>query len=307
MQRSIYTDLAMEARELHRSYPGVEEQTEERGKMRISHIRVTTEDAAKQLQKAMGNYITMEVPELTLRDTTIFHEVGETLAEQLETLIKELPERASALIVGLGNRFVTPDALGPRVVERVFVTRHIVEHMPDILNTPLRPVAAMAPGVLGSTGMETVEVIKGLVQRVQPDVVIAIDALASRRPDRIHTAIQLCDTGIVPGSGVGNLREGVNRETLGVPVIAVGVPTVVMASTIAQDTIRLIAEETGLHRDEEKLIGLAEQVLSEEYGPLIVTPKEIDTILNDMAGILAHAINYALHRPYYEAIKELMA
>ncbi len=304
---SVYTDLAMEARELNPSLPGVTEENQEEEDISISRIEITSQEAARELGKAMGHYITIDAPKLTARDTELFGRVGEILAREIKSLLAPLPEQASVLVIGLGNRYVTPDALGPRVVEKTFVTRHIVEHMPDVLGQPMRPVAAMAPGVLGVTGMETVEVLKGLVERVKPDAVIAIDALASRRAARINTTIQLCDTGIEPGSGVGNLRAGVNKETLGVPVVAVGVPTVVMASTISQDTIRLIADETGLHQDEERLVGLAEQVITANYGPLIVTPKEIDTILSDMAGILAKGINFALHEPYFDDIAELLA
>ncbi len=308
MNRSIHTDLAMEARELNPSLPGITEETAQlEGGIGISRIRVETPEAAQKLEKAIGRYITIDAPKLTGRDTAQFEQVGRALSQELSALMEGLPQRASVLVVGLGNRFITPDALGPRVVDKTFVTRHIAQHLPDIIGEPLRPVAAMAPGVLGVTGMETLEVLKGLVERVKPDAVIAIDALASRRAARISTTIQLCDTGIAPGSGVGNLRMGVNQETLGVPVIAIGVPTVVMAATISQDTIRLIADETGLHRDEEKLIGLAEQVIEEHYGPLIVTPKEIDTILTDMANILSDGINYALHQPYFDQIKELLA
>jgi len=307
--RSIHTDLAMEARELNIGVSGVTEDVEEVDGVRVSRITVESEAAARRLGKAMGHYITLDAPALAQRDTTFFTRVEELLAEEIDGLIAgfSLPDRASILVVGLGNRFITPDALGPRVAEKAFVTRHIVAHLPDIIGEPMRPVAAIAPGVLGITGMETAEVLRGLVERIKPDAVIAIDALASRRAARISATVQLCDTGVAPGSGVGNLRDGINAETLGVPVIAMGVPTVVMASTISQDTIRLIANETGLHRDEEKLIGLAEQVLDENYGPLIVTPKEIDTIIGDMAGILAGAINRSLHRPYFETIKELMA
>ena len=150
--------------------------------------------------------------------------------------------------------------------------------------------------------------LRGLVERVKPTAVIAIDALASRRAARISTAIQITDTGIQPGSGVGNDgRLGLTQESLGVPVVAMGVPTVVLASTISQDTISLIAEETNLRGEEERMKLLAEQVISEHFGPMIVTPKEIDTIVSDMAGILSDGVNLALHQPYYDQVKELLA
>ncbi len=306
--RSIRTDLASEARELTTVSDGVVEEVENKNGVRISRIDVTTKDAQVALGKAMGRYITIDAPDLAMRDTAHFGEVSAMLSDEIAALLfKHVDKSSCILIVGLGNRYITPDALGPRVVEKTFVTKHIVTHMPDIIGETMRPVAAMAPGVLGITGMETLDVVKGLVDNTKPDALIVIDALCSRRASRINTTIQLCDTGIAPGSGVGNLRDGINEESLGVPVLAIGVPTVVMGETISQDTIRLIAEETGLHNDEEKLIDLASKVIETNYGSLIVTPKDIDTIISDMAGIIAKAINIALHKPYYDKVEELLA
>lgn len=308
MDFNIYTDLAREAREINPDLPGVKEQDEKLEQADISRIEVMTEDAANKLGKPIGRYVTIEAPALAQRDTAVFRKIAQVLAEELTRLLPTDDPQASILVVGLGNRYITPDALGPRVVEKTFVTRHITEHLPDIIGEPMRPVAAVAPGVLGTTGVETVEMLRGLVERVKPTAVIAIDALASRRADRISTAIQITDTGIHPGSGVGNIgRLGLTQESLGVPVIAIGVPTVVLASTISQDTISLIANETGLHSEEEKMRRLAEQVISEHFGPMIVTPKEIDTIVADMAGILADGMNFALHSSYYDQVKELLA
>ena len=168
-----------------------------------------------------------------------------------------------------------PDSLGPRVVESVYVTRHIKQYMPEALPGPVRAVSAVAPGVLGVTGVETMELVRGVVEHCKPDLVIAVDSLASRRAARISTTVQLTDTGISPGAGVGNNRTGIDRETLGVPVIAIGVPLVVFAATISQDTISLIADETGLHGDEERLKELAAKVIAEHIGELIVTPKAV--------------------------------
>ncbi len=305
---NIYTDLAREAREINPDIAGVTEQEENIEDASISRIEVQTVDAAQKLGKPMGRYVTIEAPSLAQRDTAVFKKVAETLSEELARLLPEGGVEMGILVVGLGNRFITPDALGPRVVEKTFVTRHITQHLPDIIGEPMRPVAAIAPGVLGTTGVETLEMLRGLVERVKPAAVIAVDALASRRAGRISTTIQLTDTGIQPGSGVGNDgRLGLTQESLGVPVIAIGVPTVVLASTISQDTISMIADKTGLHADEEKLRRLAEKVISEHFGPMIVTPKEIDTIVSDMAGILSDAVNLALHRPYFEQVKELLA
>ena len=305
---NIYTDLAREAREINPSIPGVAEQDEKRDDIEISRIEVQTAEASRALGKPIGRYITIEAPSLAQRDTEVFKQVSKIVSEELVRLLPDGSINGSILVVGLGNRFITPDALGPRVVEKTFVTRHITQHLPDIIGEPMRSVAAVSPGVLGTTGVETVEMLRGLVERVKPTAVIAIDALASRRAARISTAIQITDTGIQPGSGVGNDgRLGLTQESLGVPVVAMGVPTVVLASTISQDTITLIAEETNLRGEEERMKRLAEQVVTEHFGPMIVTPKEIDTIVTDMAGILSDGVNLALHQPYYEQVKELLA
>ena len=305
---NIYTDLAREAREINPDIPGVAEQDEKREDIEISRIEVQTAEAAKALGKPIGRYITIEAPALSDRDTEVFRKVSDIVSEELASLLPDGSINGSILVVGLGNRFITPDALGPRVVEKTFVTRHIMQHLPDIIGEPMRSVAAVSPGVLGTTGVETVEMLRGLVERIKPTAVIAIDALASRRAARISTAIQITDTGIHPGSGVGNEgRMGLTQESLGIPVIAMGVPTVVLASTISQDTISLIAEETNLRGEEERMKKLAEQVISEHFGPMIVTPKEIDTIVTDMAGILSDGVNLALHKPYYDQVKELLA
>ena len=306
MAANIYTDLAAEARELDPDLEGVTEQTERRGGITISRIEITGEEAAKKLGKPLGKYVTMDAPELADRPLELFEKVSRELAEEIRTLMPQLPLDAPVLVVGLGNRYITPDALGPRVVEQVFVTRHLLEYMPELMDFTPRSVAAVAPGVLGITGVETLEIVRGVVERVQPKLVIAVDSLASRRAARISTTIQLTDSGIDPGSGVGNERRGLNQNTLGVPVIAIGVPMVLYASTISQDTISMIAEETGLHNDEEKLRTLAEKVLSERFGPMIVTPKDVDSIVRDMSRVLADGINFAMQGIHYEDVREIV-
>ena len=205
------------------------------------------------------------------------------------------------------NRSITSDSLGPRVAERIYVTRHVTEYMPDALPGTVRSVCSVAPGVLGVTGIETMEIVRGVKEYAKPDMIIAIDALASRRAARINTTIQLTDTGISPGSGIGNNRKGLNSEAFGVPVIAIGVPLVVHAATITQEVISLIADKTGLHGDEEKLKGLAEQVISENLGQMVVTPKDIDSIVEDMSGIIATGINMALFGKSFEDVRMLIA
>jgi len=196
-----------------------------------------------------------------------------------------LPENVNktALIVGLGNRSITPDAIGPLAMENIIVTRHLVEKMPDMFGH-MRQVSALTPGVLGTTGIESAEVIRGVINRTKPDLLIIVDALASRSLNRLCTTIQVADTGIVPGSGVGNARAALNKETLGVPVLAVGIPTVVDAATMAADLI----EQAGIAEIDPGIL--------EKYGNgLIVTPKEIDSQVNDVARVVGYAINMCLH------------
>lgn len=304
--RSIYTDLAREAVELDQRLEGVTEEEEKDGEIGISRIRVSTEQAAQRLKKREGNYITLEAPSLVMRPLELFERLSKRIAEELTRLLPNLAENATVLIAGLGNRGITSDSLGPRVVEQLFVTRHITQLMPEAFDHPLRSVCAIAPGVLGVTGVETVEIIKGIKEHVKPDIIIAIDSLAARRSVRIGTTVQIADTGISPGSGVGNMRAGIDSETLGVKVVAIGIPLVVYAATVAQDTIELIADETGLHNDEEKLKELAEKVISEHMGPMIMTPKDIDCMVNDMSRIIADGINMAIHTKDYDDIRALV-
>lgn len=306
MSNSIYTDLAAEARELVPELPGVKEETERRAGIEISRIEITGEEASQKLGKPIGTYVTIDAPELSERPPELFERVSRELAEEICALTKTLPRGAPTLVVGLGNRFITPDALGPRVAEQIFVTRHLLEYMPDLMDFTPRAVSAISPGVLGVTGVETLEIVRGVVERTHPELVIAVDSLASRRAARISTTIQLTDAGIDPGSGVGNDRRGLNKKTLGVPVVALGVPMVVYAATISQDTISMIAEETGLHHDEERLRRLAEKVLNERLGSMIVTPKDVDGIVQDMSRVLADAVNIALQGPHYEDVRRIV-
>lgn len=307
MPFSIRTDLAMEARELHPSLSGVTEESEEHEGVAVTRIALTTDDAAARLEKRKGRYVTLDAPELSARPLDLFERVSCALSNELSRLMEGLGTCENVLVVGLGNRAITPDSLGPRVVESIYVTRHIKQYMPDALPGPVRAVSAVAPGVLGVTGVETMEIVRGVVEHCKPDLVIAVDALASRRAARISTTVQLTDAGISPGAGVGNNRTGLDRETLGVPVIAIGVPLVVFATTISQDTISLIADETGLHNDEERLKELAAKVIAEHIGELIVTPKEIDSIVADMTRIVADGINMALFGADYGEVRMLIA
>ncbi len=304
---SIYTDLADEARELHPEAEGILEESEEDGGIKIVRITVESEKAAKAIGKSQGRYVTLDAPALTERSLELFTRMSKRLGLELRALFPKLDANSSILVVGLGNRSITPDALGPRTVEQVYVTRHVTQYMPDAFSRPVCAVSAVSPGVLGVTGIETMEVVRGVVEHVAPDIILVIDSLASRRAARISTTIQLTDTGLCPGSGVGNAREGINRETFHTPVIALGIPMVVYASTITQDTISLMANETGLHEDEEKLKALAARVIEKNLGPMIVTPKDIDAIITDMSRVMADGINMALFDADYDEVRALIA
>lgn len=306
MQQRWRTDLAMEARELNPLMEGVLEEERDAGDVRVTTVTVQTQQAARRLGKPCGRFVTLDAPNLPLRDAQLFEKVSRELAREITRLLPPLSNGAQVLVVGLGNRFVTPDALGPRVAEKVHVTRHIMEYMRELIPFESLSVAAIAPGVLGITGVETVEVVRGVVDSIAPAAVIAVDSLASRRAARISTTVQLTDTGIEPGAGVGNLRRGLNQQTLGVPVIALGVPLVVYASTILADTIGMIADEAGLGEQEEELTDMACRAVSDQLGPMIVTPKDIDSIVRDMSGIIAQGINMALQGERYEDVRALV-
>lgn len=306
----IRTDLAMEAREMYQEkaqedseISGVKAENEQHGGVTVTRVQILDENGAHALGKPVGNYITLEMPEIGKRDPALIKEATECLAQELRKMTPRTGE--SVLVVGLGNWNITPDALGPKVSGGILVTRHLKEYMPEQFNENVCGVCTIAPGVLGLTGIETNEIIKGVVRHVRPCAVIAIDALASRRMDRVNTTIQLADTGIQPGAGVGNRRGALNKETLGVPVIAVGIPTVVDAATIASDALDRLTEEIRRQSGEESQIvrllegmeekyDLIRQVLSPYNENLIVTPKDMDVMLSDMSKLLASGINLAL-------------
>ena len=309
----IRTDLAIEAREFYnkqenrQDIPGVVVDVDKDENYTVTRVKVVEAVGARIIGKPKGNYITIEVPKLRENDRDLQDKVGKVLAEEVARLVN-LNDQSVIMVVGLGNWNVTPDALGPRVVEHLLVTRHIKEYVPDQIDEGVRSVCAIAPGVLGITGIETSEIIRGIVDKVKPDLVIAIDALASRKMDRISTTIQLADSGINPGSGVGNNRKELSRESMGVPVIAIGVPTVVDAATMASDTIDMVIDtlinespESGefynmlKNMDKTEKHKLIDEVISPYIGNLMVTPKEIDRLIDDIAIVIANGLNIALH------------
>ena len=307
MYGNIHTDLAMEARESNSALNGVSEERTDNEHYSVSRIKIDTDEAASALQKSKGLYITIEAPDLVLREPELIKAVTEALSAELTGLIDKGGTSGTVLVVGLGNRAVTPDALGPKTAEKILVTRHIKQYMPEAIPNGVRSVCAVSPGVLGVTGIETMEVIQGIVERSKPSLIIAIDSLSSRRTERIASTIQLCDAGIQPGAGVGNIRSGLDEASLGIPVIAVGVPLVVYASTISRDTIGLIASELGLLGNEEKIKELAAKAISEKTGELIVTPKEIDSLIECTSTILADGINMCLFGKDYAEVRSLIA
>lgn len=269
------TDLAAEAHELWRQksektteLSGVRARDEEVEGLSFHRVEILTEEGARSLGKPCGTYLTLDVTPFFRREAESFSRVTRAIGALLRPL---LPEKGAVLVAGIGNDAMTPDALGPRTLDHLLITRHLDAVLPD-----LRSVAAVAAGVLGTTGVEVAEWVKGVAGRVRPDAVILVDALAARCVDRLCTTVQIADSGLVPGSGVGNHRMALNRETMGIPVISVGVPTVVEAATLARD----------LTGQDEMLRG---------KGTLFVTPESIDIKIRDLAKILGYGIDLALH------------
>ena len=293
--RNYRSDLALECQALSggADVPGVRVEQLRLGELMETVVEIVDERGVAALGKPCGRYVTLESSHMHLPEPAL----SEMLIDRLsETLKGMLPDLGSVLVIGLGNRRITADALGPCVVDKVLVTRHMRENTPQSFRGRLRAVSAAAPGVLGVTGMETAEVVRGIVEHTKPDAVIAVDALAAKETGRICTTMQIADTGIQPGSGVGNHRRGLNQETLGVPVIAVGVPMVVYASTIARDALELLVEDLDCAADDHAdiLDALVDRVVARRLGDLVVTPREVDERVSHMAEMLALGINRAL-------------
>ena len=277
------TDLAVEAIENHKTaatLPHVRQSDRMLEGFAVHEVRILSEDAAREIGKPQGRYLTLELDALIRREEDAFPRA----CKALSTLLRELlprPNDGPVLIAGLGNRMITPDAIGPQTADHVIATRHLVAQSPDIF-ADWRPVSALAPGVLGQTGVETGEVICGVLDRVRPAAVIAVDALAAGRLSRLLRTVQLADTGITPGAGVGNARAALNKETLGVPVIAVGVPTVVDGATLA-------------HEISSQLGQPACEALDDLSQPVMITTRDIDREVADISRMIGYAVNMALH------------
>ncbi len=309
------SDLAIEAAALFnksesdiKNIEGIKYKTEKCDSYTLTTVEVLNSRGEEAIGKKIGTYITIDCPKIRENDDEAFDKVSAALGDILEKMLN-LKKYHTVLAVGLGNWNVTPDALGPKVVSKLLVTRHLFEFIPEKIPDTLQALCAISPGVLGITGIETSEIVKGICDKVRPDVIIAIDALASRKIERISTSIQISDTGITPGAGIGNKRRGLDEEYLGARVIAIGVPTVVDAATVANDTIEILCENIkrseGLNKeigkaleltDNEMRYPLIKEVLNPFVGDLIVTPKEVDEIIDDVSKIIANGINRAVHK-----------
>jgi len=281
----IRTDLALEMGEIYREQNpnvteinGVKSETVTDGSYTSTRVYILDENGENALSKKCGRYFTIEAYNILQGDPDEILKISSFLEKELFEMLKKFSPK-TVLVAGLGNREITPDSIGPETVSKLLVTRHIFSEMPS-LSDSLSPVCAIAPGVLGITGIETLEILKGITERISPDIIIVIDALAARKPERIATTIQICDTGITPGSGVLNSRKEISRETLGVPVIAIGVPMVVDCATIIRDAISEVSQEI---KNEDL----------QKYS-MIVTPKDVDLLAKRISLILANGINYAL-------------
>ena len=303
------TDLADERRDLYKKANRIEnevegiEATEEQitDKIKVTRVKITNEQGEQAIGKKQGNYITIDIQKMNIITEEEALKASETLANELRKLVEnKIQSKEDVLIVGLGNEEVTPDALGPNVVKDIEVTRHIINYLPQYIDENARPVSAIAPGVLGTTGIETLEVIKGVVDNIKPKLLIVIDALASRSMERISSTIQLSDTGIVPGAGVGNTRKELTNNTLGIPVIAIGIPTVVETAVVVNDALDLFIEKLQQEaksndylnrlKEEDNYEQIKEALLPKDFN-FIVTPKEIDELILNMSEVVARGIN----------------
>ncbi|MGN1180051.1 MAG: GPR endopeptidase [Suilimivivens sp.] len=294
----IRTDLALEARESVEEGAeelrgvSVDEVYHEESEVKVTKVVISSKNSAKALGKPAGTYITLEAPAMTQPDEEYHKEISSELAGQLKEIIPGIEKELSVLIVGLGNRDVTADALGPNVVDNLTITRHMVKEFGKAAygRSRMHMISGLVPGVMAKTGMESAEIVKGVAERTKPDVVIVVDALAARSTRRLNRTIQITNTGIHPGSGVGNHRDSITEESLGVPVIAIGVPTVVDAATIVNDAMqKLIGSHTdGIEFQEELREGLA------ELYNMYVTGKDVDYEIRQISHIICDALNCAL-------------
>ena len=301
--QNLRTDLAMENIGGNASMPGVDVRRWEENGVQLTEVTIASDEAARSLEKPCGSYLTMECSLLQEHDPDARIAVSNLLGEELSRLIAPSDD-APVMVVGLGNRDVTPDSLGPVAIDKTLVTRHMLGSA--YCHSNLRSVCAIAPGVLGVTGIETVEMVESLARKLHPRAVLCIDSLAARDSARIGCTVQISNTGIQPGSGVGNHRKPLTRETLGVEVVAVGVPTVIYAATLARDAFALLSGGKN-DASEAALSNMERELFDTQLGNLIVTPRDIDAIVKNCATLIAGGINRALQPGVSDAeIAEMM-
>lgn len=296
MHWDIHTDLALEQKEMREQEDGAmkgisfEEAVEMDEAVKITTVKVLNDKGAQALGREMGTYITMEIPDVHRMDKAMHRRLAECLSE----CIRRLPvwNRRRILLVGIGNREITSDSLGPACINETVVNRHfrVINREEDKYS-----ISAIAPGVMAQTGMESVEIIRGVIGETKPELVIAVDALAARSIGRVNTTIQVCDTGITPGSGLGNHRISLREDTLGIPCIAIGVPTVVSAATIVGDVLTEFSRQENVEALKQEVW----QRIPEAYGNLFVTTKNVDEEVQCLSRIISHAIEIC-----YEATEE---
>lgn len=303
------TDLANERRDIYKKANKIENQvdgieSEEQDindNLKIERVFITNENGEKAIGKPKGTYVTIDIKNLKIAQDEEIQKASDVLTGELGKIVdKHITRKDEILVVGLGNIYVTPDSLGPKVINELDITRHILKYMPEVLDENTRNVCGIAPGVLGTTGMETLEIVKGIVENVKPKLLIVIDSLASRSIERISSTLQISDTGIVPGAGVGNTRAELSKETLGIPVIALGIPTVVELATLVSDGIDIFIDKLqdkaksneylNKLQQEDKYEEVKDALNVGEYN-MIVTPKEIDDLIENMKDIVARGIN----------------
>lgn len=306
------TDLALERRDIYQKanklnqIDGVESTEEEiNDNIKVSRVKITNSKGEEALGKLIGTYVTIDVKKLKMAGEEEIQKTSEVLTDELKKIVEmHVNNQEDILIVGLGNIYVTPDALGPKVINEIDVTRHIIKYLPQYVDEGTRPVSAISPGVLGTTGIETVEILKGIVENIHPKLLIVIDALASRSIERISSTIQISDTGIVPGAGVGNTREEISENSLGIPVVSIGIPTVVELATLVSDGIDIFIDRLQEKAESNEYLNKLQQ--NDKYEEvkealnvgdynMIVTPKEIDDLIENMKDIVARGINFAVN------------
>ena len=304
------TDLALETNELlqqnKESLKGIREEKKQKGELFISKITLTNDETAKKIGKAKGNYTTITFPDPRFLDTELFEQLCNTISAELKELLPKTNTSASYAVIGLGNRLITSDSLGPSVLNKLLVTRHFHTQQNEQFTKLFHSVCAIAPGVLGITGIETEEIISAICEKTKPGAVICIDALAARSMHRIMKTIQITDTGIRPGAGVGNNRKEISKETLGIPVIAIGVPTVINAATITEDFLNLVADKIyagdnnqpvkeDRHSDNDTQFSAFFDSVADTLPDFMTTPKEIDILIQKASDLIAYGLNLALH------------